>query len=202
MEQSRRKRAGTRTVVGVIADTHGLLRPEAVAALRGADLIVHAGDIGSAALLEALAAIAPVLAVRGNNDRDAWAASVPETVTTEIAGLRVHVLHDLKTLAGDPAGLDVDVVIAGHSHKPKVERRAGLLLLNPGSAGPRRFHLPITVARLTLGPDGARADIVELDVAAGPARRARPPRRSGLDAAKARGAVSPPGRGSMPGRVR
>jgi uncharacterized protein len=195
----RRGRAGCRTVVGVIADTHGLLRPEAVAALRGADLIVHAGDIGSAELLAELAAIAPVLAVRGNNDRDAWAASVPETVTTEIAGVRVHVLHDLNALAGDPAGLDVDVIISGHSHKPKVERRAGLLLLNPGSAGPRRFTLPIAVARLTLGPAGARADIVELDIAGGPARRAR---RSGLDGAKARGAVSPPRRSPMGGRVR
>ena len=190
---ARRRRASDPTVVGVIADTHGLLRPEAVAALASVDLIVHAGDIGSAALLDELARIAPVLAVRGNNDRDAWAAPLPETVTAEIAGVRVHVVHDLKMLAGDPAGLGVDVVISGHSHKPSVTRRPGLLLLNPGSAGPRRFSLPIAVARLSLGPSGARAEIVELDVAAGSTRRPRGARRASLDAAKVRGAVSPRG---------
>jgi len=188
----RRRRPSDQTVVGVIADTHGLLRPEPVAALASVDLIVHAGDIGSAALLDELARIAPVLAVRGNNDRDAWAAPLPETVTAEIAGVRVHVIHDLKMLR-DPAGLGVDVVISGHSHKPSVTRRPGLLLLNPGSAGPRRFSLPIAVARLSLGPSGARAEIVELDVAAGPTRRQRGARRAGLDAAKVRGAVSPRG---------
>ena len=179
MERSaRRRRASGTTVVGVIADTHGLLRPEAVAALAFVDLIVHAGDIGSAALLDALATIAPVLAVRGNNDRGRWAAALPETVTTEIAGVRLHVVHDLKTLRGDPAALGVDVVISGHSHKPRVEHRSGLLLLNPGSAGPRRFSLPIAVARLSLRRSGARAEIVEL--------------QRGLDGAKVRGAVSPP----------
>ncbi len=174
---ARRRRAGHGIVVGVISDTHGLLRPEAVAALASVDLIVHAGDIGSAALLDELAAIAPVVAVRGNNDRGRWAAALPETVTTEIAGVRLHVVHDLKTLRGDPATLGVDVVISGHSHKPRVARRAGMLLLNPGSAGPRRFSLPIAVARLRLGRSGIRAEVVEL--------------RSGLDGAKARGAVSP-----------
>ena len=175
---ARRRRASDTTVVGVIADTHGLLRPEAVAALASVDLIVHAGDIGSAALLDELAAIAPVLAVRGNNDRERWAARLPETVTTEIAGVRLHVIHDVKMLQGDPAALGVDVIISGHSHKPRVEHRAGLLLLNPGSAGPRRFSLPIAMARLRLGRSGVRAEIVEL--------------RCGLDGAKARGAVSPP----------
>ncbi len=186
----RRRRPSDQTVVGVIADTHGLLRPEAVAALASVDLIVHAGDIGSAALLDELARIAPVLAVRGNNDRDRWAASLPEAVTTQIAGVRLHVVHDLKTLPGDPAGLGVDVVISGHSHKPSVEHRSGVLLLNPGSAGPRRFSLPIAVARLSLGPAGARAEIVELEVALPTGRRRA--RRSGLDGAKVRGAVSPP----------
>ncbi|MGH7347164.1 MAG: metallophosphoesterase family protein [Candidatus Rokuibacteriota bacterium] len=185
--------------VGVIADTHGLLRPEAVAALARVDLIVHAGDIGSRALLDELGAIAPVLAVRGNNDREPWAAVLPETATTEIAGVRLYVIHDLARLPGSPASLGADVVISGHSHKPGVARRDGLLWLNPGSAGPRRFSLPIAVARLSLGPGGARAEIVELDI---PAGSALPRRRGGLDAAKARGAVSPPGRGSMPGRVR
>ena len=186
--------------VGVISDTHGLLRPEALAALASVDLIVHAGDIGSAALLEALAAIAPVIAVRGNNDREPWAASLPETVTTEIAGVRLYVVHDLKTLPKPPEQLGADVVISGHSHKPSVERRSGTLLLNPGSAGPRRFTLPIAIARLRVGPSGPRAKIVELDVSARPApRRARrggasDSRRGGLDGAKGRGAVSPRGR--------
>ena len=193
MERSaRQRRTSDTTVVGVIADTHGLLRPEAVAALTSVDLIVHAGDIGSAALLDELATIAPVLAVRGNNDRDGWAASLPETVTTEIAGVRLHVVHDLKMLRGGPARLGVDVVISGHSHKPSVEHRSGVLLLNPGGAGPRRFSLPIAVARLSLGPSGARAEIVELDVALRTGPRRRTARRSGLDGAKARGAVSPP----------
>jgi len=192
MERRARRRASGTAVVGVIADTHGLLRPEAVAALAAVDLIVHAGDIGSAALLEALAAIAPVLAVRGNNDRDGWAASLPEAVTTEIAGVRLHVIHDLKTLPGDPAGLGVDVIISGHSHKPSVEHRSGVLLLNPGSAGPRCFSLPIAVARLSLRPSGARAEIVELGVGVRQGRRRRTARRSGLDGAKVRGAVSPP----------
>jgi hypothetical protein len=180
--------------VGVISDTHGLLRPEALAALASVDLIVHAGDIGSAELLEALAAIAPVVAVRGNNDREPWAASLPETVTTEIAGVRLYVVHDLKTLPKPPDQLGADVVISGHSHQPKVERRSGTLLLNPGSAGPRRFTLPIAIARLRVGPSGPRAEIVELDVSARPAAGPRRPRRGGLDGAKRRGAVSPRGR--------
>src|SRR5262247_1508751 len=193
-ERSARLRRGSDTaVVGVSADTHGLLRPQALAALTGVDLIVHAGDIGSAALLDELAAIAPVLAVRGNNDRDRWAASLPERVTTEIAGARLHVVHDLKTLRADPAGLGVQVIISGHSHKPSVEHRSGVMLLNPGSAGPRRFTLPIAVARLSLGPSGARAQILELDVATAAPGRPRSPRRRDLDGAKARGAVSPRG---------
>jgi uncharacterized protein len=164
--------------VGVIADTHGLLRPEAVAALVSVDLIVHAGDIGSQAIVDELSAIAPVVAVRGNNDRDPWAVSLPETATTEIAGVRLYVIHDLKTLRTDPAELGVDVIISGHSHKPMVQRRAGVMLLNPGSAGPRRFSLPIAIARLSVGPSGPKAEIVELV----------------LDGAKGRSAVSPRGR--------
>ena len=184
--------------VGVIADTHGLLRPEAVAALGPVDLIVHAGDIGSPAILDALCAIAPVVAVRGNNDRDEWANSLPETATTEVGGLRLYVIHDLKTLRADPAELGVDVIISGHSHNPMVQHRAGVMLLNPGSAGPRRFSLPIAIARLSVGPSGPTAEIVELDISAPAAprpRRARrsgasDSRRSGLDGAKGRGAVS------------
>jgi len=183
--RARPREATSRAVVGVISDTHGLLRPAAVAALAGVDMIVHAGDIGSAAILDELRKIAPVVAVRGNNDREAWAASVPETVTTTLAGVRLYVVHDLKSLRGDPASQGVDVVISGHSHRPSVERRAGVLLLNPGSAGPRRFTLPIAVARLHLGPGGPRAEIVELDAAGG--------RRRGLDGTRDPGAVSPRG---------
>ena len=188
----RRRQARGRAVVGVIADTHGLLRPEAVAALKGVDMIVHAGDIGSAAILAELGAIAPVVAVRGNNDRDAWAASIPEIATAEIAGARLYVIHDLKTLTGDPAALAADVIISGHSHQPRVLQPSGYMLLNPGSAGPRRFSLPIAVARLHLGPAGPRAEIVELAVAAGPPQRRPVARRPGLDAARGRGAVSRP----------
>jgi len=183
--RARPREATSRAVVGVISDTHGLLRPAAVAALAGVDMIVHAGDIGSAAILDELGKIAPVVAVRGNNDREAWAASVPETVTTALAGVRLCVVHDLKSLRGDPASQGVDVVISGHSHRPSIERRSGVLLLNPGSAGPRRFTLPIAVARLHLGPGGPRAEIVELDVAGG--------RRRGLDGTRDPGAVSPRG---------
>jgi uncharacterized protein len=189
---ARKREASSQAVVGVIADTHGLLRPEALAALASVDLIVHAGDIGSAAILAELGAIAPVVAVRGNNDRDTWAASIPETATTEIAGSRVYVIHDLKTLAGDPAALGVDVIVSGHSHRPGVQQRPGYMLLNPGSAGPRRFGLPIAVARLHLGPAGPRAEIVELEVTGGATRRRRVAARHGLDGARARGAVSRP----------
>ena len=157
-------------VVGVISDTHGLLRPEAVAALAGVDVIVHAGDIGSAAVLEALRQIAPIIAVRGNNDRESWAASLPEIVKTDVGGIRLCVVHDIKHLGGDPASEGVDVVISGHSHRPSVERWAHLLLLNPGSAGPRRFTLPVAVARLHVGPAGLRAEIVELGTPRPPAR--------------------------------
>jgi uncharacterized protein len=189
MQRIRRVRGARSSVVGVISDTHGLLRPEAIAALQGVDLIVHAGDIGSAEILDALRRIAPVVAVRGNNDRDAWAASLPEIARTEIGATRIWVVHDLKELADDPARAGVGVVISGHSHTPRIERRDGLLLLNPGSAGPRRFSLPVAVARLRLAPAGPRAEIVELEVA-GPARRPRTRRRRGLDGARGPGAVS------------
>jgi putative phosphoesterase len=149
--------------IGVISDTHGLLRPEALRALRGVDLIVHAGDVGNAEVLEALRAIAPVVAVRGNNDRGAWARALRETETLAVGGARLYVIHDLKELALDPKTADVDVVIAGHSHQPAIARRGGVLFLNPGSAGPRRFRLPVAVARLDVG-GRVRARIVELRV--------------------------------------
>ena len=189
MQRIRRRRGGGSPVVGVISDTHGLLRPEAVAALEGVDAIVHAGDIGSAEILDALRRLAPVVAVRGNNDRDAWAAALPEIARMQIGAIRICVVHDLEELGEDPARAGVDVVISGHSHRPRVERREGLLLLNPGSAGPRRFSLPVAVARLHLAPAGPRAEIVALKVA-GPARRPRARRRRGLDGARGPGAVS------------
>jgi putative phosphoesterase len=151
--------------IGLVSDTHGLLRPETLAVLAGSEVIVHAGDIGSEHVLRRLAETAPVVAVRGNNDTDAWARGVPERITTELAGVRVHVVHDLKDLDIDPVVNGVQVVIAGHSHRPRIDRRGPVLFVNPGSAGPRRFSLPVTVARLSVGPNGVEAEIVDLGVA-------------------------------------
>ena len=144
--------------VALIADTHGLLRPEVAAALAGAPLILHAGDVGKSAVLDALTSIAPTRAIRGNVDRGGWAAALPAEDLVEVAGRRIHVLHDRKDLALDPsaAGAGFDVVLSGHSHKPAEERRDGVLYVNPGSCGPRRFSLPISMAWLTLG-DGEPA---------------------------------------------
>jgi putative phosphoesterase len=160
--------------IGVISDTHGLLRPEAVRALRGVDLIVHAGDVGTPEVLSGLRAIARVVAVRGNNDRGAWARTLRETVTFVVAGARVHVVHDVKELALDPAKARIDVVIAGHSHRPTITERDGVLYLNPGSAGPRRFTLPVSMATLSLAAAGPRARIVALRVR-GAVLSSRPP---------------------------
>jgi hypothetical protein len=134
--------------VGVISDTHGLLRPEAIRALRGASLIVHAGDIGGREILDELNAIAPVTAVRGNNDREAWARHLPETAVLEVGEARLFVIHDLNALAQDPRAEGFAAVISGHSHQPLSVRRGGVLYFNPGSAGPRRFHLPVSLGML------------------------------------------------------
>jgi hypothetical protein len=134
----------------VISDTHGLVRPEALAALAGVERIVHAGDIGAPAVLDALARIAPVTAVRGNNDREGWAARIPETEVVEVGGLSLYVLHDLHELDLDPRAAGFAAIIAGHSHQPRQEERDGVLYLNPGSAGPRRFKLPVSLAVLTI----------------------------------------------------
>jgi hypothetical protein len=150
--------------VGVISDTHGLLRPEAVAALAGVDRIVHAGDIGSPDILAALERIAPVAAVRGNNDRERWAAAIPETEVVEVGGVSLYVLHDLHELDLDPRATGFAAVIAGHSHQPRLQERDGVLYLNPGSAGPRRFKLPISLARLTVAGPRVRAELVTLKV--------------------------------------
>ena len=148
--------------LGVIADTHGLLRPSAVAALKGCSAIVHAGDIGRAELLDQLEVIAPVTAVRGNVDLK-WARSLPDTADRVIAGLRIYVLHDLKELDFDPRAAGFDVVISGHSHRPNVERRDGVLYVNPGSAGPRRFRLPVAVARIQVSGSSVEASIVQIE---------------------------------------
>ncbi len=154
-------------LIGLISDTHGLLRPEALAALDGSEHIIHAGDIGSrtgkpAGVLDALAAIAPLTVVRGNNDRADWATPIPCTAELEFDGVRIHVLHILGELAIDPLASGVQVVVSGHSHQPRVDRRDGVLFVNPGSAGPRRFKLPVTVARLHVANRRAEAELVTL----------------------------------------
>ena len=146
--------------VGVISDTHGLLRPEALDFLAGCAHIIHGGDIGSQAILDQLAALAPVTAVRGNNDRGAWAEAVPETAQLRLGGVLIHALHDIGTLDGSAAG--ARVVVYGHSHKPLAEERGGVLYLNPGSAGPRRFSLPVSVAELMIDEGVPVASIVHL----------------------------------------
>ncbi|CAN7179195.1 metallophosphoesterase family protein [Variovorax sp. LjRoot84] len=148
--------------IGLISDTHGLLRPEALAFLRGCEHIVHGGDIGDANILEALAAIAPLTAVRGNNDRGAWAEAVPDTALVELGGLRLYAIHDLAQLDIDPVAAGVRVVVSGHSHRPRTEERDGVLYVNPGSAGPRRFRLPISAAELKIDDGVVTPRIVEL----------------------------------------
>jgi len=133
-------------LIGVISDTHGLLRPEAVKALAGVELIIHAGDIGNPQVLAALGQIAPVQAVRGNTDRGEWAADLPHTRVVEVGGVLLYVLHELFTLDLDPAAAGFAAVIYGHSHSPRLERKNGVMYLNPGSAGPRRFSLPVSLA--------------------------------------------------------
>jgi hypothetical protein len=162
-----------RTVIlGVISDTHGLLRPEAVEALRGSDRILHAGDVGAPEILDALEQIAPVTAVRGNVDTEPWADALPETEVVEAGGVLVYMLHDLGQLDLRPEAAGFRVVVYGHSHQPKIEekkieekkteKKNGVLYFNPGSAGPRRFHLPVSVGKLTIGRGKVRAELVEL----------------------------------------
>jgi len=150
--------------VGVISDTHGLLRPEAVNRLIGVDHIIHAGDIGNPEIIAQLGDLAPVTAIRGNNDTDEWASSYAEHERLTLAGQTIYVIHNVKELRDDPVKAGYDVVVSGHSHKPKAETIGGVLYLNPGSAGPRRFRLPITVAILDLTDGQIRPYI--LDIAA------------------------------------
>ena len=155
-------------LLGVISDTHGLIRPEALAALRGVSRILHAGDVGRPHVLEALSAIAEVTAVRGNNDSGPWARGLPDSELITVGAVRIYMIHDVKELAVDPIAEGIGVVISGHSHRPSDERRGGVLYLNPGSAGPRRFSLPVTVARLSLSGGRVRARLVDLVPPAAP----------------------------------
>ena len=150
-------------LIGVISDTHGLLRPEALRALAGVEAILHAGDVGDAGILEALRKIAPVTAIRGNIDQTGKCAALPETEWVELGGVVFYLLHDLKQLDLDPATARIGVVVSGHSHQAKVERRSDVLYLNPGSAGPRRFRLAVTVARVTVEAGRVEAEIVEVE---------------------------------------
>src|SRR4051812_6261310 len=148
--------------VGLISDTHGLLRPEAIEFLRGSDYLVHAGDIGDAGILKALKQLAPLTAVRGNNDTGSWAKRIPETAVLKVGKVAIYVLHSVAELDLDPAASGYRVVVSGHSHKPSIDEREGVLYVNPGSAGPRRFKLPIALAELKVSGRSVKASMVEL----------------------------------------
>ena len=157
------RRHKNKKLIGVISDTHGLIRPEALRALAGADLIVHAGDIGKPEVIDALQSIARVIAIRGNNDRGAWARKYPARAVVNIGRAKIFVLHDVKELDFDPRAAGFRMVISGHSHCPSMVERDGVLFLNPGSAGPRRFKLPIAVARLRIDGSTVHARRVDLN---------------------------------------
>jgi uncharacterized protein len=150
--------------VGVLSDTHGLLRPGALEALKGCDLVIHAGDVGKPDILESLKAIGPVWAVRGNVDRGEWVKDLPETQVVTLEEAQIYVLHDLAGLDLDPAAAGFQAVISGHTHKPEVEERRSVLYLNPGSAGPRRFTNPVSLARLDVHGKDLSAEIIYLDI--------------------------------------
>lgn len=154
----------TRRLVGLISDTHGLLRPEAVRALRGSDLIVHAGDIGKAAVLDALGALAPVTAVRGNADKGVWARGLPKADALEIDQVGVYVIHDVKEIDLIPEAAGIKVIVSGHSHQPSIQERNGVIFVNPGSAGPRRFNLPVSVARMHVQAESVQVELITLAV--------------------------------------
>ena len=160
---NRGQQAATR-VVGVISDTHGLLRPQAVAALKDSDLIIHAGDIGDPEILKELGKIASVVAVRGNADRGPWAKELPIAESVRVAEIDLYVLHDVNDLDLDPRAAGFHAVISGHSHRPRIEHRNGVMFLNPGSAGPRRFALPVSLARIHVRDSELEAEIVQLNV--------------------------------------
>ena len=151
-------------LVGVVSDTHGLLRPQVVEALAGSQLVIHAGDVGSPEILPSLSRLARVEAVRGNVDTAAWAQSLPETAVVEVQRYSLYILHDLKQLDLDPRAAGFAAVISGHSHVPASEMRNGVLYFNPGSAGPRRFRLPVSVGKLWVSPSGIRSEIMPLNL--------------------------------------
>jgi putative phosphoesterase len=155
---------GDDRVVGIISDTHGLLRPEAIAELTGSDLIIHAGDVGAREILDRLRRIAAVVAVRGNADRGSWAKELPISETVRVAEMDLYVLHDVSDLDLGPRAAGFRAVISGHTHQPRIEHRNGVLFLNPGSAGPRRFALPVSVARIHVRDSKLEAEIVQLAV--------------------------------------
>jgi putative phosphoesterase len=148
--------------VGIISDTHGLLRPEARAFAGSCDYIIHGGDIGSAAILGELSALAPLIAVKGNNDRQAWAARLPETEMIRVGGVFIYVIHDISQLDIEPHAAGAHVVVSGHSHKPLIALRDGILYVNPGSCGPRRFNLPLSMGEIRVQGTKVRARTVEL----------------------------------------
>ncbi len=149
-------------MVGIVSDTHGLLRPEVLTALAGCEQILHAGDVGKADVFERLCLLAPMFAVRGNVDRGAWADILPETLTVTVCKIRIHLLHDLQALAVDSLEEQIDLIVSGHSHRPAIRETAGVIYLNPGSAGPRRFSLPVTLARLTVDQAGIRVELIDV----------------------------------------
>ena len=153
------------TTIGIISDTHGLMRPEATDALRGTDAIIHAGDIGSPEVLEKLRALGEVVAIRGNNDRAAWAHALPETAQMKVEQAKIYIIHNVQDLDFNPAAAGYRVVISGHSHHPSIKEKGGVLYLNSGSAGPRRFKLPIAVARLKIADDAVEAELITIDSA-------------------------------------
>jgi uncharacterized protein len=150
--------------IGLISDTHGLMRPEALAALRDSDLLIHAGDIGKPEVIVALRKIAPLVAIKGNNDTGPWARRLPDIKKITAGNMKLYVIHNVNELDFDPASRGFRVVIAGHSHKPVIQMKDNVLFVNPGSAGPRRFKLPICVARLTIQGKSVEAEIIELRI--------------------------------------
>lgn len=150
------------TLIGLISDTHGLLREKAVQALQGAEMILHAGDVGDPEILDTLNSVAPVVAVKGNIDNGPWASALPNTEVVEAGPTTIYILHNLRELDLDPAAAGFQIVVSGHSHKPERKEKAGVLYINPGSAGPRRFDLPISLARLDLGQTPWTIDFIDL----------------------------------------
>ena len=154
----------TKKLIGIISDTHGLVRPQALEALKDVDMILHAGDIGSQDVLGTLNEIAPVVAMRGNNDKADWARSLPDWEVVEVGNVSIYMLHNVKEIDISPSGAGFQVVVSGHSHRPAVAEQRGVLYVNPGSAGPRRFTLPVSLAHLHVAGEKLHAEIIELAV--------------------------------------